>query len=343
MRWLFQWSPLLFANSWTPDPYDGCGALESLLIFAKRLPKLLTFREEIFLDELQIITLAAVGISSALVGSLLVLRRSTMLANSLAHTTLCGIVSAFLWDRYVGTGAQAPHGLLSLQTLWIAAGTSALFTSWCTDWVQNKLKLAQETSIALVFSTLFALGVLLVSMLARDAHIGLEVIMGNVDALMPQDAKISLIVALINVFLCGLFAKEHIAAAFDPQFAKSVGIKTRLLDYLLVMQTSLTMMSAFRSVGSFLVLAWISGLPILALMKAKSLFQLWFRASIMGLLLSVASVLTTRHLLSTQELSLSTSGMSVSLLALVQIGAMGVRGLRQRFGKTIKPSEPSPK
>lgn len=326
-------STAISLRSWTPDPYESAGFFSSFFIFLRRLPALLTVGGELYLDELQIATMAAVAVSAALVGSLLVLRRSTMLANSLAHTVLCGIVSAYLWEGYFGAGTRGPEVLLSFHTLWIAAGTTALFTSWCTDWVQKQLQLAQETSIALVFSTLFALGVLLVSMLARDAHIGLEVIMGNVDALQPEDAKLAAGVTLCNLALCALFAKEHIAAAFDEQFSKSVGIKTRLLDYLLVMQTSLTLMSAFRSVGSFLVLAWISGLPILALTRAKSLVQLWWFASILGLILSIVSVCATRQLLSSHQIPLSTSGMSVALLALLQIAMMLASALYSRFAK----------
>lgn len=320
-------------QSWTPDPYEGCGGLACLWTFLCRLPHLLTLPNELYLDELQIVTMASVGVSAALVGGLLVLRRSTMVANSLAHTVLCGIVAAYLWERVFGGGAKGAEVLLSFQTLWIAAGTSALFTTWSTDWVHQQLGLAQETSIALVFSTLFALGVLLVSMLARDAHIGLEVIMGNVDALLPKDAKLAMGVTLCNLVLCGLFAKEHIAAAFDEQFSKSIGIRTRLLDYLLLMQTSLTLMSAFRSVGSFLVLAWISGLPILALTRAKSLLQLWWGASLLGLALSIISVCTTRQLLTHQHIPLSTSGMSVALLALLQTAVMLASALYARLIK----------
>lgn len=303
----------------TADPFEGVAGWHCLALFFQRLPLWWRGGQELHLDEIQIVALIGVGLSAAFVGSLLVLRRSAMLANSLAHTVLCGIVAAFFIEPYLYGRQSTLGGGLSLQTLWIAAGLSALLTSWLTDWVQRRLLLAQETSVALVFSSLFALGVLLVSGLASEAHIGIEVIMGNADALQVPDAYLALAVALLNALLTIPLLKEHSVAAFDPQFARSAGLRTNILDFLLVIQTSLTLMSAFRSVGSFLALAWLSGLPIIGLIWARSLQQLWMLTSILAIALALASVCTTRHILSMHQIPLSTSGMSVALLATAQL------------------------
>lgn len=317
------------------DPFDGASGWECFVLFLRRLPHWALGDGELFLDEIQIMTFIFVGISAALIGSLLVLRRQAMLANSLAHTVLCGIVLAFGIERFF-TGAQGElGGALSVKTLWLSAGAAALLTSWLTKWAQRHLRLAPESSVALVFSSLFALGVLLVSLLAQNAHIGIEVIMGNADALLPRDALIALIVCCINVPLCVALRKEHAMTAFDPQFSFSVGVRTKALDFCLTLQTALTMLCAFRSVGSFLVLAWLSGLPIIALIWAKSLEKLWIFATGIALALATISVCLTRHLLTVSDLPLSTSGMSVALLVGLQLLLFGLRS--KLVGIKLKP------
>ncbi len=315
------------------DPFDGASGWECLALFLRRLPLWLQKDSELFLDEIQIATLIFVGISSALIGALLVLRRQTMLANSLAHTVLCGIVLAYGFERLLEESPGELGGALSVKTLWLSAGVAALLTSWLTGWVQRHLRLAPESSVALVFSTLFALGVLLVSMIAKDAHIGIEVIMGNADALLPRDAYIALIVCAINVPLCAFLYKEHVLAAFDPQFAHSVGIRTKVIDFSLTLQTALTLLCAFRSVGSFLILAWLSGLPIISMVWAKSLGKLWLIAGSIALALAVSSVCLTRHFLTFSQLPLSTSGMSVTLLVALQVLVFSLRHIRWSASK----------
>lgn len=332
---------MIFSVNAVLDPYEGVSGWQCLALFFSRIPLWWQKGEELHLDEIQMIALIGVGLSSALLGSLLVLRRQTMLANSLAHTVLCGIVAAYCIQPYL-FGQQGPlGGAFSAQTLWVAAGLSALLTSWLTNSARKYLRLAEETSVALVFSSLFALGVLLVSGLARQAHIGVEVIMGNADALQLSDAHLALGVAALNALLCIPLAKEHAMAAFDSQFARSVGLRAQFLDFLLVVQSSLTLMSAFRSVGAFLALAWLSGLPIVGLIWSRSLRQLWLLTSALAIALALTSVCATRHILSRCEIPLSTSGMSVAILTICQLGTMCLSQSRGsgKFASMAKTSE----
>lgn len=82
------------------NPYHGHSLFEFLGEFAKRMSSFVTgglSLDQLVSDEIQILSLMGVAISSALVGSFLVLRKMTMLANSLSHTILMGIVLAFFF------------------------------------------------------------------------------------------------------------------------------------------------------------------------------------------------------------------------------------------------------
>src|SRR4029077_18141377 len=104
----------------------------------------------------------------------------TMLANSLSHTILLGIVIAFL----IGSSSEGFHeGRLNLTLLFAAALGSGLLTAVVTEILTKSVKLQEDASLGLVFTTFFALGIVLVNLLARNVHIGAEVVMGNVDAL----------------------------------------------------------------------------------------------------------------------------------------------------------------
>ncbi len=81
------------------NPYQGVNFFEFFFVFFQRLWGFLTGTlgfHQLANDEIQVIVLSLIGASSALVGTFLVLRKMSMLANSLSHTILVGIVIAFL-------------------------------------------------------------------------------------------------------------------------------------------------------------------------------------------------------------------------------------------------------
>ncbi len=189
--------------------------------------------KEIFLaaDEVQVCVLAAVAISSGLVGTLLVLRRMTMLANALSHTILFGIVVA-----YLVTLPSSEHGFhqVNISAMLIASVFTGIVTTFLTEVLVKVIRLQEDASIGLVFTTLFALGVVLVSLFTRNAHVGVEVVMGNVDALHVDDLKLVLYILMGNLVLFFFFYKEFKLTSFDPLLAKSLGFSTVFFNYLLM-------------------------------------------------------------------------------------------------------------
>ena len=82
-------------------------------------------------DELQILVLCGVAASSAIVGSFLILRKMTMMANSLSHTVLLGIVIAFvLFPQDVHVENDVHHGFLDITTLLIASLACGFLTAF---------------------------------------------------------------------------------------------------------------------------------------------------------------------------------------------------------------------
>jgi manganese/zinc/iron transport system permease protein len=173
---------------------------------------------ELASDEIQCLTLIGIAISSALVGSLLYFRKMTMLANALSHTILLGIVLTFLAMRLLHPGTPFE---ISIPLMFLASFLTAWMTTFFTYFLKEKFFLQEDASISLVFSALFALGIVFVTIFTRSAHLGVEIVMGNVDALHVNDLKLVGFILLLNLFLFLLFFKEYQLTTFDPGLAKA--------------------------------------------------------------------------------------------------------------------------
>ena len=277
-------------------------------------------------DELQIIVLSFVAISSALVGTFLVLRRMTMLANALSHTILLGIAIAYF---FVGTTQG-----VGMEAMLIASLFMGVITSFLTQLLNRVTSLQEDASIGLVFIGLFALGVISATILTRDAHIGIEAVMGNADALHPDDMIWVFWVAILNGVSFVLFFKEFTITSFDPLLAKSMGFSTAFFTYFLMLQTSATTMSAFRAVGVILVLALMTGPPLIARLFTHRLAVLLAASCGIGCGTVVCGVALARHLLSTYGMALSTGGVVVSLLFFIYLVCFGINLIKRWKAQT---------
>lgn len=272
-------------------------------------------------DEVQILVLMGVAASSALVGTILVLRKMTMLANSLSHTILVGIVIAFLWTYGIGSHVEPHKEQISIHILLIASLIMGLITAFLTEFLTKGARLQEDASTGIVFTSLFAIGVIAVTVLTRNAHIGTEAVMGNVDALQLRDCLLVYLVLAINLVIFLLFFKEFKITTFDSGLSKSFGISPGFFSYLLMTQVSLTAIGAFRAVGVLMVLAFITGPPLTARLLTTSLKKMLLVSVAIGVLASCVGVALSRHILSVYGISLSTAGVVVCVIVLFYVAA----------------------
>lgn len=270
-------------------------------------------------DEIQILVLSLICISSALVGSLLVLKKMTMLANSLSHTILLGIVISTLLFSSGGVLA------INFKILMVAALITGLLTTLLTQLFHKVMRLQEDASIGIVFSSLFALGIVLVTLYTRNTHIGVEVVMGNADALHADDLKMALWVALGNAAAVLLFFKEWKLICFDTPLGKSLGFRPGIFNLFLMLLTSATAISAFRAVGVLLFLAFLVGLPLSARLLTSNLRRLLFVAMGLGIGCSLFAVAISRHFLTAYQMPLSTAGLTVTLVGMVFALLLGIK------------------
>lgn len=307
------------------NPYSGLSFGEFFQELFIRLYGFITGKlslDQLASDEIQIIVLIGIACSSALIGTFLVLRKMTMLANSLSHTILLGIVGAFLFTQGSLLEVGGHYHSINIQAMLLAALLIGILTAFLTEFLTKTARLQEDASTGIVFTSLFALGIMLVTLLTRNAHIGSEVVMGNVDALHVDDCKLVLVILALNIVLSLLFFKQYKITTFDPALAKALGISTLFFNYLLMIQASATIIGAFRAVGVLMVLAFITGPVLTARLLTHRLKTLLFAAIGIGCFASILGVAISRHLLSIYGIPLSTSGIVVCVISLLFLVAV---------------------
>lgn len=205
-----------------------------------------------------LITAGLVSASCALLGCFLVLRKMAMVGDAISHAVLPGIVIAFFLS---GSRDSVP--------MLIGAGVVGLATTFLVEYFHRKARLQSDAAIGITFTTLFAVGVLLISVFAGKvdldqdcvlygelAYVPLDVIFSaNGDVLAPKALLVSGGVLLLVVVFIVLGYRQLVVTTFDPAFAAATGLATGLWHYLLMGAVSVTTVAAFESVGAILVVA----------------------------------------------------------------------------------------
>lgn len=232
-----------------------------------------------------LITASLVGVCCGLVGVLLILRRMAMMADAISHTVLLGIVVAYLVTLQ-----------LSGIHMFIGAIIAGLLTALLVQWF-HQLGVQQEASIGIVFTTLFAIGVILIATKAGNAHLDIQhSLMGEI-TFIPWNkvelplvggvpiAVVSLVIVLIIILtILLLFYKEWKLTSFDAVFAASIGIPVTLMHYVFMSLVSITSVAAFDSVGAILVIAMLITPASAAYLWTDKLSVMLVLSSVFGIL-----------------------------------------------------------
>lgn len=204
-----------------------------------------------------------------LVGNYLLLRRMALVGDAISHSILPGLVAAFLVFRHVSVGAMFAGAL--------AAG---LTTVLLIEFIHQQSRVKPDAAICIAFTTLFALGVVLMSMLETKGsfHIDAECVLYGEIAFVPLEPpaiwngwelgppsvlRMAAVLAAVAAAIF-VFYKELLVTSFDPGLAKSLGMRTGVWHYGLMGALAIVVVSAFESVGAILAVAMLIVPPMFA-------------------------------------------------------------------------------
>lgn len=243
-----------------------------------------------------ILTGVLVGITCSIAGVFLVLRKMSMIADAISHTVLFGIVISFLVTQTL-TGVS----------MFIGAALAGLLTAFLVQYLRSN-GIQEDAAIGIIFTTLFAISVLLITIFAGDVHLDVEhVLMGEISFVpwdkltlfgvdMPKAIWMLGIALVLNILLLIVFFKEFKLSTFDPVYAASIGIPIVFMHYLFMMMISLTTVSAFDSVGAILVIAMLIGPAATAYLISRSLKQMFSFAISFGVMAAIGGYYVAKWL-----------------------------------------------
>lgn len=260
-----------------------------------------------------ILTGSLIAVSCGFLGVFMMLRKMSMTGDAISHAVLPGIVIG-----YFVSGSQR-----SLEVI-IGAGLLGILATLMIDWLRKRARVQLDASIGITFTLLFAIGIILINLLAYKVDLDQECVLYGEIAYLPIDSwitksglnlgpRITWLAALNFLFVCGfiyLLFKELVLTSFDENFSSVMGIPAKGVNLALMSIVSYTTVSSFEAVGAILVVALLVVPPATAFLWTKSLMPLlkltaamgisisflgyylayWFDSSIAGMMVTVAGV-----------------------------------------------------
>lgn len=283
-------------------------------------------------------TASLVGLSCGLIGVFLILRKMAMMADAISHTVLLGIVSAYLVTQEL----SGPHMLLGA----ILAG---LLTAFLVQWLQS-LQIEHHAAMGIVFTTLFAIGVILISTaVGKNAHLDVQhALMGEITFIpfkmislpligeIPEATAMLAFACLIVLFAVIIFYKEWKITSFDPGLAASLGLPVVLLHYVFMSLVSVTTVASFDAVGAIMVVAMLITPAASAYLWTDRLFVMLILSSSFGVISAIVGYVIAAWI----DTSISGSmAFATGLVFLISFLLSPKHGLIAGYVRPAKPIE----
>lgn len=216
-------------------------------------------------------TSVMVGILCGVIGSFIILRGMALMGDAISHAILPGVAISFM------LGINYFYGAVLMGVI----------TSLGIGFVTQNSRIKSDSSIGIVFSAFFALGILLL-MKAQTAVDLSSILFGNVLSVRSSDMWLTLGIGIFVLLSVFLFYKELLITTFDPVISTSYGIPTKFVHYGLMVLLTLVTVASLQTVGVILVVAMLITPAATAYLLTNRLSIMIVLAALFG---SISSVL----------------------------------------------------
>lgn len=219
-----------------------------------------------------------VAVVCGVVGCLVILRRMSFLGDALSHAMIAGVAGGYLFMKVLfGIEAHAPAML-------IGSLIAAILTVVLIGFVSRVSRVKEDTAIGIMYTGVFAGGVVLVSVFRNYIHIDLmHFIMGDVLGVADADLWASGISAAFVLSVIILFFRYFQLTSFDPIMAASIGMPVVFIEYLLTTCVSLVVVAAVSMVGVILVVGLLITPAATAYLLSDRLERMMLLAAFFGI------------------------------------------------------------
>ncbi|SMP89000.1 zinc transport system permease protein [Epsilonproteobacteria bacterium SCGC AD-311-C15] len=227
------------------------------------------FMQRAFLAGMLIAILASVS------GTFVVLKRYSMISETLAHSALVGVA--------VGLVA-------GFNPLWMAV-VVAIASAWLIEYLRSSFSLYSDAILAILLSGSLAIAVIIVSLGGAFNNSLFSYLFGSILAVSEEDIITILVFGTIALGLLLAFSKELYFIAYDEEVAQTSGVKVKFLNFLLVTVVAIIIALSIRVVGSLLIGA-LMVIPTVSALQYRVGFLNTTFISLVFALLSVLSGMT---------------------------------------------------
>ena len=242
-----------------------------------------------------------IGIVAPLIGTFLVARRFSLIADTLGHISLAGIALGLLL------------GINPIVTALIAS----ILTAVLVDKIRHNKYISGESALAMLLSGGLALAIVLMG-LARGFNVDLlSFLFGSISTVSETDLYLIVPLGVLVVILTVFFYKKLLYIAFNEEGARVAGIKVNFLNILLMALTAVAVSLSIRIIGSLL----IGALLVIPVTTASQLARSFRQCLILAIIISLVSVIS--GLLASFYLNLPAGGaivlVSLSIFSIIYI------------------------
>jgi manganese/iron transport system permease protein len=182
----------------------------------------------------------AVGAVCSVLSCYLVLKGWSLMGDAISHAVLPGIVIAYAMRVPLAVGAFA----------------SGLLCAVLTGYIKANSRVKEDTVMGVVFTGMFAFGLVIFTKVKSDLHLD-HILFGNILGLAPGDLRDTLIVAGGTLAIVVALRRDLLLFCFDPGQARTIGLRTGVLNYLLLSLLAVTIVVSLKAVGIILVVAML--------------------------------------------------------------------------------------
>lgn len=218
-------------------------------------------------------TAIMVGILSGVIGSFIILRGMALMGDAISHAILPGVVASYM------IGINYFFGAVIMGTL----------TALGIGFVSQNSKIKSDTSIGIVFSAFFALGIILL-MKAQTAIDLTQILFGNVLTVRTSDMWLTFGVGIFVLTCIFIFYKEFLITSFDPVIAKAYGMNTSFIHYLMMILLTLVTVASLQTVGVILVVAMLITPAATAYLLTKKMSRMIVLSALFGAISAITGL-----------------------------------------------------
>jgi len=227
-----------------------------------------------------LIVAVSVGVILPVLGSYVINRNLGFMGDAMAHASLPGLA----------------FGLLIGVSIFIAAIPAAIIIALVLGYLINRSKIGEDTAIGIIFSSLFALGFIILSIYDHILLSVEDLLLGQILAVSSFDVWATLILSAIILITTLVLYKQFLFISFDPKGAKISGLNVRLFDNIFLVVLSLCIISSIQSVGIILVLSMLITPAAAAKLTTKTFSAAMVTGSAFGVIASLSGLYLSYYL-----------------------------------------------